>query len=108
MAVLLAERERVALNQVAWQGTKLPEGIVPTQFETDESALNAFAQSWVIKPSVDPAQWVAWAAHFRGSIDVGESEREAVAFADEKVKEAGDDAIAEFAERVGAEVKELD
>jgi len=103
VAVLLAERERVALNATNWRGEQLPDEIAGKLFEDAAHAVSALAHSWAISPGDDPARWIEWAIHYRSARDAGDSVSDAVASADDKIRSAST-ALDEFIEETEAEV----
>ena len=90
VAVMLKYRDRVAVQAAGWQGAELPGGLTGSgaPFEDDKHAIAALALSWVVAFDSEPERMLAWAKHFRGAVDWGDSEHAAAAFADGKLAEA--------------------
>lgn len=84
VAVLLRERERILLNEGAWEGTEIPHDLLTKYWENRESFLLAAKYSWVIKPST-PELWLKWSQEVMTNLDRGDNTAEAVQKADRKV-----------------------
>ena len=102
VAVLLADRERVALNVAAWRDAQLPDEIAGKLFEDADHAISALAHSWAVTPDDDPVRLIEWATSYRLSRDTGDSVGDAVAWADKKL--FAPDALDEFIAETTAEV----